>query len=160
MADRMDNKLEIGDLSRITTYQAGALLSAAQRVLRMHTDNILSPYGITKTQWMVIGMTLDAGSEGVRLTEINSQLDLKPNSLAPIISSLEKQNMVMSINKGKQRAIVIHPTFAQDCPEIERILRRALRTTIYTAVTPMEFRVYLKVLFQLSRMRPDWPREN
>lgn len=160
MADQIENKLEIGDLSKVTTYQAGAMQAAAQRVLRLHTDNILSPYGITKPQWMVIGMALDAGSEGIRLAEICSRLDIAPNNLAPIVGSLERQNMVVRINRGKQRAIAIHPVFAQDCPEIERILRRALRTSIYSAVTPMEFRVYLKVLYQLSRMRPDWPREN
>jgi len=151
----MGVKLEIGDLKKITTYQAGVIQAAAHRALRLHCDNILSPYGITKTEWMVIGMALDADSEGILLAEICRQLDLEPNSLARVVSVLEKRRMVVRTTSGKQKAIAIHPTFARDCPEIERILRTALRASIYSSVTPLEFRIYLKVLYQLSRLSTD-----
>lgn len=156
----MENNLEIGDLSKITTYQAGALQAAANRMLRLHCDSILSAYGINKNQWMVIGLALETGKDGILLSEISRRLDINAKNVAGIVSALERQDRLVRVNKGRQVAIAIHPIFARDCPEIERMLRRALRKSIYSAVTPLEFRMYLKVLYQLSRLRPDWPDES
>jgi DNA-binding MarR family transcriptional regulator len=149
----LSNSLEIGDLSHITTYQAAALQAAAQRAIREHCDKILSPYGITKTQWLVIGLALDAGNAGIRLTDLCRRLDLTPTTLNNIINVLERQNMLVWVSRrGKQRAVTIHPTFARDCPEIEWILRSALRSSIYATIAPLELRIYLKVLYQLAQL--------
>lgn len=154
MAGSIKSNLEVGDLSRITTYQAGAMQALAHRALRLRCDRVLGPYGITKRQWLVIGLTLDAGPSGISLRELSTQLDMTAAALSAVVAVLVKQCKVIRQQIGRQRGIALHPKFIPDCVEIERILRTALRESIYASVSPLEFRMYLKVLHHLSQL-PD-----
>lgn len=152
----MQDKLEIGDLSNMTTYQAGALQASANRALRLFCNEVLRPYGITKKQWMVIGLALQAGAGGANCAEITRRLDMTPQSLNSMLTTLGKRKKLVSkICQNGQKTITVHPEFAPDCTEIERMLRIALRGSIYRDISPLEFRIYLKVLFFLSRLQPN-----
>jgi DNA-binding MarR family transcriptional regulator len=144
--------LNIGNLRSITTYRAGMLQTAATKALREHCTDILTPYGITKLEWLVIGAALDAGKKGISLKELACQMDISVAKLNSMVNSLQERGKVLSRagTSLPQRVVLLHPAFAPDCAEIERSLRTALRQSIYGKVSPLEFRIYLKVLYQLS----------
>jgi len=155
MSTPIKSQLEIGQLGKLTTYQAGAMQMAANRSLRLLCDKILTPYGITKTQWLVIGAALDAGPGGIQIGELGRLVDLSARGLLNIVTILVKKEMLILRPNSKnaaKRVVAIHPKFAPDCQEIERIMRVALREVIYDNVTPLEFRIYLKVMYHLSQI--------
>ena len=156
MAVSMQNKLEIGNLTHVTTYQAGMLQASAVRALRIFCNEVLKPYGLTKKQWLVVGLALEAGAKGIHFNEIATRLDMAPSSLTSMIARLEESKKIIckDCTEDGKRIVTIHPKFQPDCGEIEDMLRIAMRNSIYKDVTPLEFRIYLKVLFCLSNLKP------
>lgn len=145
-----------GKLGDITTYQAGVLQASTHRLLQHYSDKILKPYGITKMQWLIIGVVLDARPGGTRITDMAKRLNTTVSYLTTTTNLLESKGMLLRTDSGKDnrsKLVTIHPDFAPRCQEIETTLRRALRTSIYATVDPAEFRVYMKVLAQLSEIR-------
>lgn len=144
-----------GDLSGITTYQAGALQSAVHRSLQKYSDKALQRFGITKMQWMIIGVVLDAGIKGARITELAEVLGTTLPYLTTTINLLESKGMlqrVVNTNDNRSKLVIINPTFVPTCAEIETALRDELRKSIYSQVDPKDFYIYVKVLHQLSKV--------
>jgi DNA-binding MarR family transcriptional regulator len=142
-----------GDLSKITTYQAGVMQASMHRKLQKYCDRVLKPHGLTKMQWLIIGTVLDAGKEGVRLTELSEKLNTTMSYITNAVNLLESRKILSrqdSSIDSRSKLISIDKTFAPKCAEIERRLRDALRSSIYAHVDPDEFRTYMKVLYQLS----------
>lgn len=147
--------LEKGDLSALTTYQAGILQSVVYRNLQKQSDTILKKYGITKMHWLIIGSILDAKQRGVRITDLAKKLGTTLPYLTTTVNLLESKGMVTrSVHETDSRAkvVLIDPDFAPKCTEIEKAMREALRTTLYADIDPDELRTYMKVLYQLSRV--------
>ena len=155
MAQPIQGPLNVGNLRTITTYRAGILQASSVRALRKHCDRVLAPYGITKSEWLIVGAALDAGQEGITLKELAPQLDTTITRLNSAVQSLEARGKVLTCaaKTVSKKSICINPAFALDCAEIERSLRTDLRETIYANVSPLEFRIYLKVLYQLSLLK-------
>lgn len=140
----------------MTTYQAGALQSSVHRMLQKFCDETLAPYGITKTQWLVTGTVLDAGKKGVRLTELANTLSTTMSYLTNTINLLESKGILSRISHDKDeraKMVVVNPRFVPKCTEIEATLRSKLRDSIYSNITPEEFRTYMKVLYKLSEIK-------
>ena len=147
--------LEAGDLSSITTYQAGVMQASTHRLLQKHCDAILKPYAMTKMQWLIIGSVLDAGEGGIRVTDLAEKLSTTLSYLTNAINLLESKGMLMRLSNeadSRSKMVSIDPDFAPKCPEIELTLRNALRKSIYAQVDPQDFRTYMKVLHQLSNV--------
>lgn len=143
-------------LSDITTYQAGVAQASAHRLLQKICDQLLKPYGLTKMQWLIIGTVLDAGKEGIRITSLTNKIGTTMPYMTTSVNLLEVKGIVTrASNKGDNRSkvITLAEDFADKCEEIERTLREGLRQTIYANVDPTEFRVYMKVLFQLGNLQ-------
>lgn len=142
-----------GDLSKVTTYQAGVMQAATHRLLQKHCDEILKQYGISKMHWLIIGTVLDAGSKGVRLTELAHTLGTTMSYVTTAVNLLESKGMLTRTSNdtdSRSKFIAINPTFVPKCNEIEETLRDALRKSIYAKISPADFRTYMKVLHQLS----------
>lgn len=147
--------MEEGDLSEITTYQAGVMQASSHRLLRKHCDEILKPYGISKMQWLIIGTVFDAGPAGVRLTDLAKILDTTLSYLTSTINLLVSKGMLVRLENeadSRSKFVCIDSDFAPICHKIERTLRHALRKSIYARIDPAEFRIYMKVLNQLSKV--------
>jgi DNA-binding MarR family transcriptional regulator len=150
--------LNRGDLSNIATYQAGIVQASVHRTLQKISDEALKPFGISKMQWLIIGCVLDAGTNGARITDIAKTLDTTLSYLTNAINVMELKNILQrGSNKGDSRSklVVVHPDFAPKCEAIEQALRQALRDTIYAHVDPQEFRIYMKVLYQMYNLKNE-----
>jgi len=149
------------DLSQITTYQAGAAQASMHRLLQKMSDRILKPYGITKMQWMIIGAALDSGKKGARVSDLADSLGTTLPYLTTNINLLESRGILIrkdNAHDARSRLITVNPRYIPKCHEIEAALRAGLRQTIYANLDPTEFRIYMKVLYQLQdigRKQPD-----
>lgn len=146
-------KFADGDLSVITTYQAGVVQAAMHRLLQRKCDEFLAEHGISKMQWLIIGTVLDAGKKGIRISDLAEIMGTTISYLTTAINLLESKRMLKRTSDdddSRAKIIVVHPRFATKCNKIERELRQFLRETIYREVAPEDFQVYIKVLYQLK----------
>ncbi len=149
----IDNYLKDVDLSDITTYHAGVLQAKLHRILQKQCDFILSTYDISKMHWLIIGTVLDSGEEGMRLTELAETLGTTMSYITGAINLLEVKGMVNrkdSETDSRSKLISINSKFVPQCAEIEATLRKGLRKSIYATVKPEDFKIYMKVLYQLT----------
>lgn len=140
------------DLAQVTTYQAGIVQAAAHRTLQKECDRILKPYGITKVQWLIIGAVLDAGEAGISISRLTQVLGTTMPYMTTSVTLLETKGwLVRNSNHQDNRSklVTVAAGNVACCADIEQTLRNGLRATIYADIDPVEFRTYLKVLFQL-----------
>ncbi len=142
------------DLRNITTYQAGAVQASMHRLLQKQCDDILKPFGITKMQWLIIGTVLDAGKKGIRISDLADKLATTIAYLTTSINLLESRGMLVrkdNASDSRSKLITVKPSFVSTCEKIEETLRDGLRKTIYANIDPAEFRIYMKVMYQLNQ---------
>lgn len=141
------------DLSSITTYQAGVIQAYMHRRLQKVCDEILRPFGISKMQWLIIGTVLDAGKDGIRLSDLAEKVGTTMSYLTNAVNLLESRGILVrrdNTQDTRSKLIVVDGRFKSKCNEIEVTLRDGLRKTIYSEVDPQEFRVYMKVMAKLA----------
>lgn len=146
---------DFSDLSKITTYQSGVIQSAALRNLKKHTDTYLHEHGITTMQWFIIGTILDAGSKGIRITDLSHQIGTTLGFLTNAINLLESRGILMRKSHeedNRAKLVCVSQKYLKTCQVIENDLRDKLRTTLYAKVTPEELRTYIKVLYQFAEL--------
>lgn len=137
----------------ITTYQAGIMQATANRSLQKQSDRILKEYGITKTQWLIIGTIDDAGGNGIRLTELTNILDTTMSYLTNTINLLESKGILSRVcheSDSRAKMITINENYQTKCNAIEKKLRDGLRESIYSKIDAKEFAIYMKVMSQLG----------
>ncbi|GAC1387526.1 MAG: hypothetical protein NVS1B7_0720 [Candidatus Saccharimonadales bacterium] len=141
--------------THLTTYQAGVLQALVYRSLQKKSDILLGPYGINKTQWLIIGTVLDHGAPGIRLSDIASTLNTTMSYLTNAITLLESKNILVrssSVKDSRAKYVTVSPLFQYKCNEIEHALRQGLRNIIYSEISADDFRIYMKVLYTLSEI--------
>lgn len=156
MGNKSTKKSNAGkNFTSMTTYNAGVMQASVHRSLQKHCDSILKPYGITKAQWLLIGTILEAGSPGIRVSDLAIKLNTTLAYLTNTLNLLESKKMVVrTVNNQDTRAkfVTIHPEFIEKCHEIEIVLREGLRKLVYAKINYDDFNTYMKVLFLLSTM--------
>lgn len=140
-------------LEKITTYQTGVVQAAVNRLLNREMAKFLQPYGITCTQWFIIGLILDAGHEGLRLTDLMRKLDTTLPFITTHLNLLESRNIVlkrMHPTDNRTKIVTITDKFRPTCKEIEADLRENLRELLYKNITREELQVYVNVLHKMT----------
>lgn len=143
------------DLHTTTTYEAGATQAAFNRKLQKICDEILLPFGITKTQWLIIGLILDSGSKGIRLNELSEKLGTTMSYLTTAVNLLESRGILARLEDPedtRSKRIVVVNSYRPTCKKIELTLRDGLRQKIYATVNPTEFSIYMKVMSDLANI--------
>lgn len=144
------------DISNITTYQSGVVQSAAFRNLNKHFSDLLKEHGLSSMQWFVVGTVYDAGPEGIKLTDLARKLQTGLPFITNIINLLESKDIVQrrdSATDNRSKYVSLNPDYEKRVLQIEEDLRAKLRDTIYSEIKPSDFRIYIKVLYQLSKLR-------
>lgn len=146
------------ELGGISTYQAGILQATVHRRLRKFSDNVLAPYDITKMQWQIVGTVADHRATGVRITDLARLLGTNLPYMTNTVNLLESKKILARLENSvdsRSRLITLRPSFAANVKKIETSLREALRQLIFDKVDPTEFKVYMKVLTELSLLDID-----
>ena len=143
------------DLQEVTTYHVGALESAAHRALRLFKDGLLDAYNLSGMQWYIIGAVQDAGEHGMRITDLSKQLGTTLGFMTNSVNLLESQGILQRhTNEGDSRSkfVVMKKSYAKTFTEIEQMLRRELRKTIYKDISPKELKAYIRTLHNLANI--------
>lgn len=144
---------QTGDISKVTTYQAGIVQATMHRKLQKFCDEVLEPYGITKVQWLIVGTVLDHKSTGVRISDLASIIGTNMPYMTNTVNKLEDRNILARVENqldNRSAFIVVTPAFAPKCKRIEATLRDALRQKVYAGISYEDFRIYMKVLYKLA----------
>lgn len=144
------------DLHNYTTYQVGAIESAAHRALRQHKDELLKGYDLTGMDWYIIGAVADAGSAGIRTTDLAKQLGTTMGFLTKSTNLLEAKGILQkraNATDARSYHIVLSKKYRTTLEEIEQALRAKLRTSIYNMVTPAELQTYIRVIEKFSQLK-------
>jgi len=144
----------IESLVHIPTYAAGVVQSTAYRLLKKFTEDCIQPHGITMMQWFIIGTIYDADDEGIGVTQLSRAVDTNVPYITNTLNLLEQMGIVeRETREGDNRSKVVHiiPAYLPTVQRIEQDLRRRMRETIYSNVTPHELRTYLTVLYKLTQ---------
>jgi DNA-binding MarR family transcriptional regulator len=150
-----ENSLDAIKLTNVTTYQSGVVQSASYRALNKFTNDILQQHGLTTMQWFIIGTIYDAGTNGIRITDLGKKIDTRLSFLTNTVNLLESKGIVERLSHqtdSRSRMVVVKDSYRETCEEIELDLRSKMRTAIYSKMSPEEFRVYIGVLYKLSEL--------
>jgi DNA-binding MarR family transcriptional regulator len=143
------------DLSKITTYQSGVIQSTAHRLLKKHTDDCLREHGLTTMQWFVVGSIYDMGDKGIRITDLAKKIDTTLSFLTHSINLLESRGILVRMSHeedNRAKMVAVSPKFKSKCPVIEADLRKKLRKSLYSRITPEELSTYIKVLYKFTSL--------
>ena len=144
------------DISQISTYESGVMQSTAHRILgRIHSD-YLAQYGLTSTQWYIIGFAYDAGAGGVRLSQLRDLLDTKMPFITMTVNHLESKGILQKLSHTDDSRVKIaklNPLYKKTVQEIEQGLREELRSRLYNQdnITRDELGIYIKVLYKIAQ---------
>jgi DNA-binding MarR family transcriptional regulator len=150
-----ENSSDAIKLTNVTTYQSGVVQSASYRALNKFTNDILQQHGLTTMQWFIIGTIYDAGTNGIRITDLGKKIDTRLSFLTNTVNLLESKGIVERLSHqtdSRSRMVVVKDSYRETCEEIELDLRSKMRTAIYSKMSPEEFRVYIGVLYKLSEL--------
>lgn len=144
------------DISQITTYESGIMQSAAHRVLTRVKTDYLSQFGITTTQWFVIGLAYDAGQQGIRLNDLMRALDTTMPFITNIVNMLESKGILQKVSDTTDSRVKIarlSPSYESTVEEIEQGLREELRVRLYREdhISREELATYISVLYKISQ---------
>lgn len=144
----------LGSLVQVSTYQAGITQSTAQRLLKKFTDDCLRKYDLSTMQWFIIGTIYDAGEDGLTITSLSKIVDTNISYITNTLNKLQLKGIVVRKAENNQdnrtRTVHIHPNYTAFVASIEEDLRKEMRTTVYTHITPKELRTYIQVLRKLT----------
>jgi DNA-binding MarR family transcriptional regulator len=141
------------DLGRLPTYQAGIVQASAHRTIQKTCDNILRKYGLTTMQWLLLGTIYTAKGDPLRLTDLANMTGTGLPYITNTLNYLETKKIITRrTNRLDSRSKIIKVTtgFADKFDSIEADLRTHLRERLYETISDAEFKVYIKVLYQLA----------
>ena len=142
------------NIGSITTYQSGIAQASAHRLINREMARFLLPYDLSCMQWFMIGHIYDAGSDGVRLTDLMKILDTKLPFITNSINLLESRNIVHKRaheTDNRVKLVSINPSYRATVKEIEAHLREELRHLLYDndAISREELSAYITVLYKM-----------
>lgn len=144
------------DISQITTYDSGVMQATAHRILTRIMTEYLSQYGLTSTQWFVVGYVYEAGERGVRLNDLMSTLDTTMPFITTTVNLLESKGFLYKVSDTTDSRVKIarlNPSHAATVEKIEAGLREELRVKLYRqdSVTRDELSAYISVLYKIAQ---------
>jgi DNA-binding MarR family transcriptional regulator len=132
----------------LTTYQIGILVARTHRVLKAHTDEVLTPYDLTSVDWAILGLLHDDATAGMKLSTLSEELGVEAPFITVRIKRLQDRKLVSVVSgptDKRERLATITPTGAKLVATIEPILRSASRTWL-KGVGPLDVKGFITVM--------------
>lgn len=142
------------DISQITTYQSGIAQASAHRIISRIISDFLLQYGLSSMQWFIVGHIYDAGSSGVRLSDLNRRVQTTLPYITNTINLLESKGIVKKVSHSgdsRIKLVSIHESYRPTVEEIEQSLRTHMRQKLYRedGISRDELNDYIAVLYKI-----------
>jgi MarR family transcriptional regulator for hemolysin len=142
---------ELIDARKLKTYSVGLLQTKVYRALKVNTELILKPYGISSIEWAYLG-TISEYTNGIRAGDLAEILGVE----APFITSLSTKFLrrkLVAYEKDptdkRAKCIIITTEGKKVVQEIEPILREESKKWLKD-LSIKEVLTYIKVLKKIS----------
>lgn len=113
---------------QITTYQMMIAQAKAYRKVRAFMDVTLNPYNLTITEWLIIGVAIDAGPTGIRISELAKSLGVEMPVITNLVQKATQAGWLRRIedqeDKRARRVVMTHAGLDKAC-DIEGELKKA-----------------------------------
>ena len=144
------------DISQIATYQSGIVQASAHRIINRVVSDYLLKHGLTAMQWFAIGAVYDAGSKGIRMSDLTRKLSTTLPYVTNMVSLLESKGMVRKVTHAgdsRIKLVSIAPKYKRTVESIERELRDHMRDNLYDVdgISRDELQTYITVLYKIIR---------
>lgn len=144
------------DISQIATFESGVAQATAHRVLTRITTDYLSQFGLTSTQWYVIGHVYKAGTAGIRLNDLMHTLDTTMPFITTTVNLLESKGILQKVSSSDDSRVKIarlNPAYKKQAERIEEGLRNELRQRLYHEdnISREELSAYITVLYKIAK---------
>lgn len=146
------------DISQITTYESGVMQATAHRILTRMTSDYLSQFGLTSTQWYVIGQVYKANGAGIRLNDLMHILDTTMPFITNTVNLLESKGILQKVSSSDDSRVKIarlNPAYKKQAERIEEGLREELRQRLYREdnISRDELTAYITVLYKIAHSK-------
>ena len=141
------------DISKIPTYQANVYQSRANRTFKRLKNKILRKYGLSLTQWTVLGFIYEGGREGVRTSDLAASLNTSQAFITNAVNGLEDKGLVRRTDHStdaRAKMVMLAPGQRTFVKKIESSLRKELRETVYSKISRKDLNTYVKVLKEFA----------
>lgn len=141
------------DLTALTTYQALVYQSRANRLTKARIETILREYNLTMMQWSVLGFIKDAGKQGVRISDLASEIDTSLAFITNSVNALEAKGMVQRFDHetdNRAKLVSVTPAYRKKLDGIEKELQKKVGEWLNQHVERAELEVAIKVLRALA----------
>lgn len=143
------------NLANITTYQSGVAQASAFRTIKRYTALALREYHLSCMQWFTIGTILDAGSKGIRISDLAQKLDTTLAYMTTTVNLLESRKIICKKTHrydARTKLVSVHPSYKKKCRVIEHTLRKKLRELLYANIEREELATYIRVLYKINQL--------
>lgn len=131
----------------IATYKSGLLHTKAYRIIHTHTSAVLDEHNLSMPEWTLLGLLLEY-KNGIRLSDIASNLDVEPPFATNLVDQLEKKGLVARLEDSKDhraKRIVLTPKGKLLVPKVESLVKERMKKLFKGAWYP-EIMTYINVL--------------
>lgn len=144
------------DISQIATYQSGIAQASAHRLINRMVSDYLLKHGLTAMQWFALGTIYDAGSSGIRLSDLTRKLSTTLPYVTNMVALLESKGMVRKVahvGDSRIKLVSVSPKYKRTIESIERELRDHMRANLYDndGISRDELQSYISVLYKIVR---------
>lgn len=142
------------DFSQLPTYQVTVFQSRAHRAIRMRIENSLRQYNLTMMQWSILGYVNEAGSVGIRISDLARKLDTSLAFITNSVNTLEAKGVVHRVGyEADNRAKLVRVTsgYKAKVKAIESDLHSSINDWFYKNIKEEDLAIYLSVLKQIAQ---------
>lgn len=104
---------------KLTTYQAVIAQARAYRKIRSFMEITLKPYDLTITEWLIIGLTIDAGPDGIRISNLAKALGVEMPVITNLVQKATATRWLRRIedkqDKRARRVVMTHAGLEKSC---------------------------------------------
>lgn len=141
-------------LTDYTTYQTTMMEARAHRVIKVKTSSFLREHNITMMQWAIIGSLYKADGQGMRVSDLASQLDTSLAFITTTLNVLEAKGIIERAHHAQDnraKLVKITKSFAPKVKDIESHMATKLREWLMPVVGRERLETYLDVLDKIAQ---------
>lgn len=143
----------VGSKETIKTYELIRLQAKTYRSLKNYFNTKLEDEKLSSLEWSVLGL-LAKNLDGMRFIEIAQQMGVEPPFITELISQLEKQRLVKTMdNPQDKRAKIVQLTEkgTKKLTSVEGTLEEKI-TNLFSDISASEWQTYRNVMEKIAGM--------
>lgn len=143
----------VGSKEHIKTYELIRLQAKTYRSLKNYFNTKLENEKLSSLEWSVLGL-LHKSENGLRFIEIAQKMGVEPPFITELISQLEKQKLVKTMdNPQDKRAKIVQLSDkgAKKLNSVENNLEEKI-TNLFSDISASEWQTYRNVMEKIAGM--------